>query len=135
MLKLKAKLLQSCLLRKRKLLLIVQAVDREDAEFNQTQQIQTNKLRQALPKQLLHQLDSSFQTMVGFADSAKTTISLVELTATGVRSVKMEKIAKENLVTFWFRDSIKQDRKKKVLKPIPPPKPSLRNLSLLRLKR
>jgi hypothetical protein len=91
MFKLKKSLHLSFLWRKRKLLQLRLQVPvlQEKAEFSLTLLIQTSRLQQALLQQYLHQMDFSSQTMVGFADNAKITISLVELTVTGVRSVKI----------------------------------------------
>ena len=53
--------------------------------------------------------------MVGFVASVKTTTSLVVLTVIGVRSAKMLKIVKENLVIYWFLDSIKPEQRMRTL--------------------
>jgi hypothetical protein len=93
---------------------------KEVEEFSLTQQIQINRpqLAHLQPQRL--QMDSSFQTMVGFADSAKTTTSLVELSAIDVRNAKIMKIVKESLVTYWSLDSIKRERRTMLLQSVQP---------------
>lgn len=71
----------------------------EPVELSLILQIQINRARLVHLQPQVHQMASSSQTMVGFADNAKIITSLVELTVTGVRSVKMLRTLKESHAT------------------------------------